>query len=148
MRTLLARTALLLGLVFAAVAQAQPTLTTPPATCTYCDISVTWGGITSPNTLDRLVLTTPASTTVLNWRYTNGQSSGTLPLNVPGSLPFGNYVVRLTTSNGTTILATSAPFAAQPSVSGQVTSGGSPLADVTISFPAGVVSAMSLPWVS
>jgi hypothetical protein len=52
-------------------------------------------------------------------------------------VPFGTYVVRIERAN--VILATSAPFEVQPTVSGTVTSGGSPLAGTTISFPAGAL---------
>ena len=122
MRALLANTALLLGLALSAPAQAQPTVSTPPATCSWCAISVTWSGIASPSAGNILRLTTPGSTNTINWRFTNGAASGTLPLNVPGSVPFGNYVVRLVHENASTILATSAPFEVLPTVSGQVTS--------------------------
>ncbi len=132
MRTLLARTALLFGLALAAAAAAQPTVTTPAFTCSWCDISVTWSGIVSPSPNNILKLTTPGSTNAINWRYTNGAASGTLPLNVPGSTPFGNYVIRLVHQDASTILATSAPFEVRPFVNGQVFSGGSPLAGVLI----------------
>ena len=62
MRTLLARTALLFGLALAAAAAAQPTVTTPAFTCSWCDISVTWSGIVSPSPNNILKLTTPGST--------------------------------------------------------------------------------------
>ncbi|HWH47863.1 MAG TPA: hypothetical protein VN664_08685 [Burkholderiales bacterium] len=56
---------------------------------------------------------------------------------MPGSVPFGTYVVRIERSY--VILATSAPFQVQPTVGGTVTSGGVPLAGATISFPAGAL---------
>src|SRR5687767_10287315 len=99
-------------LLAAAAAQAQPTVTTWSYTCAWCDIGVTWSGIASPASTDRLAITTPSSTNFINWRYTNGAASGTLPLNVPGSTPFGNYVVRF--YSGSTLVATSAPFDVRP----------------------------------
>jgi RHS repeat-associated protein len=123
---------LALGLTFAAAAQAQPTVSTPAATCSWCDIAVTWSGIVSPTSTNMLALTAPGSMTHLNYRFTNGASSGTLPLNVPGSVPFGNYVIRLYHPGHPTLVATSAQFQVLPTVSGTVTSGGSPLAGVGI----------------
>ena len=124
---------LALGLAFAAAAQAQPTVTTPPSICSWCDIQVTWSGIDSPSSTNMLAITAPGSMTHLNYRFTNGAASGTLPLNVPGSTPFGNYVIRLYHPGHPTLVATSAPFEVRPFVNGQVFSGGSPLAGVTVS---------------
>jgi RHS repeat-associated protein len=96
-------------------------------------IQVTWSGIDSPAATNMLALTAPGSMTHLNYRFTNGASSGTLPLNVPGSTPFGSYVIRLYHPGHPTLVATSAPFEVRPFVNGQVFSGGSPLAGVNVS---------------
>ena len=121
------------------MAQAQPTVSTPPATCSFCSVAVTWSGIASPTSTDWVALAVPgsANTSYLAWRYTTGAASGTVALSVPGSVPFGTYVMRLFAANGYTLLATSTPFEVLPTVSGQVTSGGSPLADVSISGTSG-----------
>ena len=52
-------------------------------------------------------------------------------------MPFGNYVVRLMHQDASTILATSAPFEVRPFMNGTVSSGGSPLAGVSISATSG-----------
>lgn len=136
---------LALGLALAAAAQAQPTVTTWAYTCTWCDIGITWSGVASPSTSNRLVITAPGAASTINWsngsviawRFTNGAASGTLPVNIPGSTPFGNYVARLTATDGSTILATSAPFSARPFLNGTVSSGGSPLPGANISGTSG-----------
>ena len=131
--------ALVFSLALAAAAHAQ-TVTTPSSICTWCDLPITWSGHPAPSSSNRLVMTAPGAASAVNWsngsviawRNTNSAASGTLPLIVPGSTPFGNYVIRLTGNDGTTILATSAPFEARPFVNGQVFSGSSPLAGVVV----------------
>ncbi|HEX6530119.1 MAG TPA: hypothetical protein VF004_09910, partial [Burkholderiales bacterium] len=66
MKTLLARTALLFGFALAATAHAQPTVSTPPVICQWCDLAITWSGLTSPSTSDILKITTLSSTNALN----------------------------------------------------------------------------------
>jgi RHS repeat-associated protein len=138
MRALLA----VLLIALSAATQAQPTVTTPPASCSWCDIQVTWSGIAAPNPGgDRFALVTagsPLNSTWHNWRFTNGAASGTLPLGIPGNVPFGSYQIRLYNVTSANLIATSAPFLVQPTVSGQATAGGSALAGVAVSATNGV----------
>ena len=122
-------------LLAAAAAQGQSVTVSPTPQCTWCDIYVIWSGVSAPSGTDRLALTTPSSTTFINWRYTNGAASGTLLLNIPGGTPFGNYVVRF--YSGSTNIATSAQFQAVPSISGTITSGGTGLSGVNIAATSG-----------
>jgi RHS repeat-associated protein len=148
MKSLLARIALILGLAFAGAAQAQPTVTTPPASCSWCDIAVTWNGIVSPIGTDWIALAVPgsANTSFLASRTTTGAASGTVPLSIPGSVPFGTYVIRLFAGGSNTLLATSASFQVWPTVGGQVTASGSPLLGVTFAATNGASCGPSESW--
>jgi hypothetical protein len=72
-------------------------------------LQVSWDGIAAPASRDWLGLFEPfaADTEYLAWRYTSGDTSGTLPFLLPARIAPGTYELRLFANNGYNRLATS-----------------------------------------
>ena len=129
-----------LGLLLAATAHAQTTLSVSPATVAPGgNVTATWSGIPAPSATDWLGLYTPAAqhTSYISWRYTTGTASGNVPFTIPAGTAPGTYQLRLFSNNGYTLLATSSNFTVVWSLSGTVTVSGSPLSGVAFTASSG-----------
>jgi hypothetical protein len=75
-------------------------------------LQVSWDGIAAPASRHWLGLFEPFATDTeyLAWRYTSGDTSGTLPFLLPARIAPGTYELRLFANNGYNRLATSNTF--------------------------------------
>src|SRR5581483_10081149 len=86
-------------------------------------ITATWGGIGAPTAKDWVGIFASSGVndtgTRVNWAFTNGAASGSIPITIPVGTPAGTtYELRLFSNNSFTKLATSQPFAvARPTLS-------------------------------
>jgi RHS repeat-associated protein len=103
----------------------------PASVAPGTDVTATWSGIPTPVASDWIGLFVPGSgnSAYLAWRYTNGQSSGSLPFTIPANNAPGTFQLRLFSANNGYV-ATSNNFSVNGTLAGTVSFGGSPLAGV------------------
>jgi hypothetical protein len=107
-------------------------------------VTATWSAIGAPSSTDWIALYSvgAADGAYSNWEYvsctrvaTSAVASGACPFIVPGTLPNGNYELRLFASNGFSRLATSNGFTVSPVTTRTLTVGSSnPPSGVTLTI--------------
>ncbi|HLH22315.1 MAG TPA: RHS repeat-associated core domain-containing protein [Chloroflexota bacterium] len=106
----------------AVLAQAPTVSARPSSVPAGGTIGVTWTGIGSPNSNDRIGVY-QGSTDLNLWVYTDGRSGGQAAIPLPAALtPASNYSLRLYAAGGG-LLATSPPFTVTAAVGGAPSSG-------------------------
>ena len=114
MNRILALVFVLLSLC-AGLAQAQTLSASPSSLYSSQPVTATWSGIAAPTATDWVGLypAGAADNAFVAWIYTDGNASGSGPLQVPANAAAGTYELRLFAANGYTLLATSNSFSVQ-----------------------------------
>jgi hypothetical protein len=126
-----------------ATLSASPSPVSPGGT-----LAATWSGIVSPTPGDWIALYAAGATNsaLLNWRYTGGAASGSVPFSIPAISP-GTYELRLFANSSFALLATSGPIVVQGATLSASPNPVSPGGTVTASW-SGITSPTSGDWIA